>query len=820
MQTIINHRMRLHIFLVIFCVLLGHSLDTVQAEVAPPISVDTQYWDGKSQHLLSGPWQVIRGKVVRPADFGKYYAGESTNFPDRWHDNAENAFDKTWPSGFGSASYRLRLQMPTKMGTLAIKLQTPYSAHEIWINGKKIISNGSVSETPNAFRAFYLERIVPLPQQTEVEIVLIVSNFEHFAGGILRPLILAPLQQLEQAAKTYDLSYLFVLGALSALLVFQLAYFTRSLSGEAEWSHLWYCILLVVLILRLATLTTMPHKLFPSMPQFSTKTLEYLTLFSSTAVYMKFLASMFPKEFPSLVQRLVYAASIPFVASVVFLPVSLFTQLQDAFIFFALAFLLFSQGAIFLAWHRKREGAGAVLLFTALFLVTAVNDSLLYLHSVNVRPSSFPDLMPFGFLLLSVGYAIALSSQSRAVYDHAQKLANQLLQLNKTLDERVISRTEEATTAKLIAEKSAQEKTNFISAASHDLRQPVHALGLFNQTLEHSVQDNPALSAIATKQQSLITSLTEMLETMLEASRLEAKTLDTTITKVPLAPLLKALRDTLQLTATQNDVKLSIISSNQTILADPKHLKRVITNLATNAIKASSGGKVLLGARNHGDQITIEVLDNGTGINPEDQNRIFDRFFQLEQKTSSGPAGLGLGLSIVADLCDLMGMKIDLQSTLGKGTKFRVTADKADKTHAEATHKTPPPTADKQRLILLVVDDDAQSLEAMVTMFRQWGHAARGVKSYAEAIDTLDDLGQPDLLITDYRLSPDTTGIDLYREISEKYPDLPAVLVTGATAATDLQVLSQSKLPVFHKPLKPADMNAFLSNLHTKPNHF
>ncbi len=785
---------------------------SVSAQNTAAGTLDLRDWDADSAVPVVGPWQVIRGRLVDPAGFDAAYRGETISFPDRWHDRAENSTDPDWPVGFGAASYRLKLLLPVGGPRQALKLQTPYSSYKIWVNGREVAGNGHPTETPDGFQAFYLERIIPLPAQEEVEIVMTVSNFEHFAGGILRPPIFAAQDRLEQGAKAYDLSYLFVLGAICALLAFQLAYFIRSLSSDAEWSHFWYCILLAVLIVRLTTLTTMPFKLFPAFPHFSTKTLEYLTLFSSTAVYFTFLASMFPKEFPRLVRRLVYAVSLPFVASVVLLPVSFFTQLQDAFIFFALATLLYSQGAILVAWRRKRDGAGAILLFTTLFLFTAVNDSLLYLHSVDVRPSSFPDLMPFGFLFLSVGYAIALGAQSRAVYDRARQLAGDLRQLNKTLDDRVITRTKEANAAKLVAEKSAVEKTNFISAASHDLRQPVHALNLFNQSFQHKAAQDPALSAIAAKQQKLIGSLSEMLETMLDASQLEANTLVADMQKVPLAAFFETMGTTLQLTAAQHDVTLKIVPSGLFVWADPKHLRRVTINLLTNAIKASPGGHVLLGARPRGDTVVLEVWDNGKGIGADDQKLIFDRYVQLSQKKSSGPAGLGLGLSIVADLCKLMDMPIALSSLPGKGTRFQITMQKftCEGPVGMASEKARPVDARPRRLVILVVDDDRESLEAMVEMFRQWGHAARGVNSYEAALATLEDLGTPDLLITDYRLGPNKTGLDLYVGISSQYPKLKALVVTGATAPEDLRALASSGLDVLHKPLDPVKMRQYL----------
>lgn len=813
---------RVSYWLLVFCGLWGGSgllSADVSAQVSNKNPVVLEDGDTNNALPLVGPWQVIRGRLVRPDEFTAAFKGDVTTLPDRWHDREENPVNSDWPAGFGAASYRLKFALPADEAQQALKVQTPYSSYELWVNGSMVAESGLVTETPENFQAFYLERIVPLPNKGEVEIVLLVSNFEHFAGGILRPPILAEREQLEQEARAYDLSYLFVLGALSALLVFHLAYFVRSFSSKAEWSHFWYCILLVVLIVRLATLTTMPFKLFPNFPHFSTKTIEYLSLFFSAAVYLTFLASMFPVEFPVFIRRVVYTLSLPFIISVIFFPVSVFTQLQDAFILFGLAALLYSQGAVLLAWRRNREGAGAVLVFTALFLFTAVNDSLLYLHSVNVRPSSFPDLMPFGFLLLSVGYAIALSAQSRAVYDRAQLLTNQLRQLNKTLDERVVARTEEANAAKLVAEKSATEKANFISAASHDLRQPVHALNLFNQTLQYQTDNNPELRAIAMKQQNLIGSLSEMLETMLDASQLEAETLAIAMQDVQLSSVFDAVKTALQMTALQNDVTLRIMPTSLSVYADPKHIKRVITNLVVNAIKASPSGRVLLGARPMGEAVAIEIWDNGVGIGAEDQNLVFDRYVQLSQKKSSGPAGLGLGLSIVADLCQLMDMPIELRSQPNKGTHFRIIATRSQEL---GVAKPQPglgcdPLAPMKRLVLLVVEDNDESLEAMIKMFRQWGHAARGVASYSEALETLDDLGTPDLLITDYRLDEDVTGLDLYAAVLALCPGLPILIVTGATAPEDLKVLTASGVKVLHKPLDPAEMRSFLKQIIT-PN--
>ncbi len=798
----------------------------LSAEAQPYI--DFTDWDAKTQISIDGPWQVIRGKLVQPADYTDQYTGEVATFPDRWHQQKNNIAKKNgWPVGFGSASYRTQFKLPQGGRHYSVIVQTPYTASEVWINGQLMASNGKVTETPIGSQAFYMERHIALPNTPTIEIVLLVSNFEHHAGGILRPPLLDLTHQIDRDTRLHDLSYLFIFGALTALLIFHTAYFLKGYKRGRDWSHFWYCVLVAVVIVRLATLNTILFKIFPDFPEFSDKFLVYVTLYSSSAVYMTFLASIFPHEFPPAVRKFVYFGSIPFLGSVLFLPVHIYTQLQDYFIVFALVVLIYNQGAIIQAWRKKREGSGAVVLFTAFFFVTVFNDALHYMHAFNLRPFSFLDLMPFGFLLLSIGHAIALSAQSRALHEHSWGLAENLKLLNKSLDMKVQQRTKEAMDAKRIAEKSATEKTNFISAASHDLRQPVHALSIFNETLKLASRSDKKLTTIAEKQSILIRSLTEMLETMLDASRLEAKTLSVNMSAVPLEKIFTELLNMMQPIAAQENVELCIIPSTKSVWADEKHLRRILSNLVTNAIKASSSnqknnGKVVVGCRCNGKDIDLIVADNGCGIPSEDMDRIFDRYAQAGTIRNPHQTGMGLGLAIVKELCSLMGINIDLKSNVNQGTLFRLSTKMPSVPVPMENHDTGIDTKQKmalKRLVVLIVDDSKAAREALTELFRRWGHAARGVSSKDEALTTLDDLGKPDLLVVDYRLDAVTTGLDVIQSIQQRYRDIPAIIITGATAAADLQALAASPFKVFHKPIDPSAFEAYLNEqFHSHPD--
>ena len=196
------------------------------------------------------------------------------------------------------------------------------------------------------------------------------------------------------------------------------------------------------------------------------------------------------------------------------------------------------------------------------------------------------------------------------------------------------------------------------------------------------------------------------------------------------------------------------------------------------------------------------------------------QFVQLRQEGTASPSGLGLGLSIVADLCRLMEFQIDLESQPGRGTAFTVTAPAAvggptaetEEEDAAAVRDEP----EVQRLVILVVDDEPAVLDAMVALLRDWGHAAMGAVSALETIRELDELGKPDLILCDYQLDGGATGFELIAQVRRYFhTDIPAAIITGATRPDDLRVLFRSGFPVLHKPLEFDHLNRLLARVGT-----
>ena len=322
------------------------------------------------------------------------------------------------------------------------------------------------------------------------------------------------------------------------------------------------------------------------------------------------------------------------------------------------------------------------------------------------------------------------------------------------------------------------------------------------------------LKRLAEKQQQLVMSLSNMLESMLDVSKLEAGTVQAAPQVFLLDTLFRALNNALEPVATREGVKLRFVASGIAVKCDPFLLNRITANLVINAINASPDGHVLVGVRVGQKNIRLQVLDNGAGIPLEAQGRIFEQFVQVQDDSRPAPTGLGLGLSIVTNLCHLMDLDVSLASIPDRGTVMTVTIPRVDPNLIEQSEPaisvdpdSPPDSAASDgtalpRLVILAVDNDPPVLDAMTEILRQWGHSAMGAGSAHEAVRLLDELGEPDLLLCDYRLEGRQTGFEVIAQVRSYFGrEIPAAIITGATSAEDLRTLNNSGLPILHKPI-------------------
>ena len=402
---------------------------------------------------------------------------------------------------------------------------------------------------------------------------------------------------------------------------------------------------------------------------------------------------------------------------------------------------------------------------------------------------------------------------------NVHRLLTESLQLsfeNVALRREAEERTASLEAARRSAEQANAAKTRFLAAASHDLRQPIHALGLLFATLDDRVRDEhtaPLLEQIDTA----VEAVDSMLNSLLDISKLDAGVVRPNIAPVDLGALLQRLNGEQQPIARLTENRLRVRPASALVMSDAAMLHRILANLISNALRYTSGGRVLVGARRRGDSIRIDVIDTGPGIPEASQQDVFLEFHQLGNPERDRRRGLGLGLAIVKRLADLLGIPIELRSSVGRGSRFSITVPQTSTRRGTADQRgtLAPPDADLQGRHVLVLDDEASVLDAMRSLLERWGCKVTTTASPEEAEAYLASAStRPDLLIVDYRLRQHASGIETIGRLRELAGvSIPALIVTGDTAPDRLREAQESGFPLLHKPVTPARLRTVMHQL-------
>jgi signal transduction histidine kinase/CheY-like chemotaxis protein len=370
------------------------------------------------------------------------------------------------------------------------------------------------------------------------------------------------------------------------------------------------------------------------------------------------------------------------------------------------------------------------------------------------------------------------------------------------------------------AERSDLAKSRFLAAASHDLRQPVHALSLFVGVLRE--QALPSLSRHLVDNISRATqAMGALFEGLLNLSRLDAGVVRARVQPVALAGLLEQIALEFAPQAAARSLALRMRPADASVLSDPALLDRILRNLVDNAIRHTKHGGVLVGCRRAGNALRVEVWDTGPGIPPEEHERVFWEFHQLGNPERDRAKGLGLGLAIVRRTAALLKHPLAMRSRVGRGTVFALTvptAKVAAPVHGAAPDKASQalPQAGPESALILVIEDDAPSRHGLQLLLQGWGHrviAAAGAAGMLELTAAMP--GKPSLIISDYRLREHETGIEAIDRLHEEYNDdaIPALLVSGDTDPQRLIEVAARGWPLLHKPVDPALLRAAMAQL-------
>lgn len=358
---------------------------------------------------------------------------------------------------------------------------------------------------------------------------------------------------------------------------------------------------------------------------------------------------------------------------------------------------------------------------------------------------------------------------------------------------------EQLRTALEQAEEANAAKTRFLASASHDLRQPLHTLTLFCAALMTHPLDESA-RRILTHMDAALGALRSQLTALLDMSKLDAGIVSVNARPCDIAPMLRRLGDAKREEAHAKGLQLRcLVDGAMVVHTDPLHLERIVGNLLDNAIKYCDAGQVWLTAQLVGDQLQLTVKDTGRGIAEKDLSKVFEEFYQVDNPERDRTRGLGLGLSIVQRLGRLLGLPVTLESELGVGTVVSLSLPLAQAAEAEPAEE-PVESAAIPLCHMLVLDDEAGVRVAMKTLLESLGCRVTLAASTDEAM-RLASADPPDVVLADFRLRGEESGIKAIRKLRQQQPDLPAMLISGDTAQDRLLEAQQAGLRMLHKPV-------------------
>jgi two-component system, sensor histidine kinase len=370
-----------------------------------------------------------------------------------------------------------------------------------------------------------------------------------------------------------------------------------------------------------------------------------------------------------------------------------------------------------------------------------------------------------------------------------------------------------AEAAQMKAEQASTAKSRFFAAASHDLRQPLQAVGLYAASLRDAKRD-PEDARKIDQILSGVDALESLFDELLDISKLDAGYVVPNLGHFPARVVFERLEIAYFPLARKSQLSLEFRGGETVVYSDPVLLERVLANLVSNGLRYTEAGGVTVACEVRDAAVTFSVEDTGIGIPREEHERVFDEFYQLENPERDRRKGLGLGLATVKRITQLLGYPMTMASEVGRGTSFHLDAPAGDPARAAIAPAAPAGVeidALRGRHVL-VIEDEAIVREGLVQLLGDWGCRVVAAASTAEAIAVLDH--PPEVVVADYRLREGQSGIDAIAALRERFGSaLPAILVTGDTAPEIFSAARENRLPLLTKPVRAARLRAALAYL-------
>jgi len=406
------------------------------------------------------------------------------------------------------------------------------------------------------------------------------------------------------------------------------------------------------------------------------------------------------------------------------------------------------------------------------------------------------------------------------LHDVQQKLNEMALRLawgREEMEQRVVQATREIRLKQEEAETATLAKSRFLAAASHDLRQPAHAMGMFIARLNQLPLD-ATTRELANGLDASVRAMQMLLDGLLDISRLESGTVQPQMQSTDLGSLLNAIRQACEPQANSKGLALRLAPTQLWAMTDPVLLQRMVANLVHNAVTYTQQGSILITCRptGQGTEVRIDVSDSGIGIAHEHQQVIFNEFYQVSNPGRDRGKGMGLGLNIVERSARLLGHRVHVRSHPGCGSRFSISMERSQPVEQLDKELLLPDRIENDLvgLRVLVIDDDTLALNAIQMLLESWGCVVYAAPTAPAARDLLDGAFEPDFIVSDYRLGDGVSGIQAISDVRVLLSrPVPACLISGDTDVALIRQAHDSALTLLHKPVRPAKLRSLMRRL-------
>ena len=471
--------------------------------------------------------------------------------------------------------------------------------------------------------------------------------------------------------------------------------------------------------------------------------------------------------------------------------------------------LTYGVGAITLLASNQREAEVIILLVltatasgtTALlgaYLPAYFAENLPSLLPVMLQSALYADTFHITIFVMGICFVSTLAILAR---ENNNKLRFTLLTDIEKIE--LINSLREKNEA---VEQASRAKSRFLAAASHDLRQPVHALGMFVGALRERPLDTQS-ARLVDQVSGSVDAMDSLFASLLDISKLDAGVVRPNIVDFHVGPIIERICGDFAIEAEQKGLALTDCATSLAVRTDPVLLESLLRNLVSNAVRYTESGRILVGCR-RGETIRIDVIDTGRGIAERDVEKIFEEFYQVGNAERDRSQGLGLGLAIVRRVATLLDCDLEINSRLGVGTRISIHVPLALGAPARATPDSFPWEDLALQLTVFVIDDEASIREGMTCLLESWGHRVFAADSGRSILTLASELPlRPDLVICDFRLRGGENGIDFMNRLRDEYNEqLPGMLITGDTAPDRLAEAGKSDYMIVHKPISSAKL--------------